>query len=114
MCLYSTQLKREKEVGQKKTEEKQNMFREGGGRTARNYISISLISVSRKNGNTDKLEASRSGEGKSSSQCGFGNSKLYHKLIFFPTKQQALRMPTWQQTLSILTFMGLLMHLYDI
>lgn len=39
------------------------MFREGVGRTARNYISIGLISIARQNGNPDNLQACRSEEG---------------------------------------------------
>lgn len=41
-----------KERGKGRNRRESNMFREGVARRARNYISISLTSISRKNGNT--------------------------------------------------------------
>lgn len=40
---------------EEKNRREANMFRDGAERIARHYISISLISISRKNGNTDNL-----------------------------------------------------------
>jgi len=53
---------RRKKVGARNKREA-NMFRDGVGRTSRNYISISLISISRQIRNTDNFQASTSGEG---------------------------------------------------
>jgi len=61
VCLYSTQPEGKKVVVRNRREA--NMFREGVGRTSRNYISISLISISRQTRNTDNFQASMSGEG---------------------------------------------------
>lgn len=40
---------------EEKNRREANMFGDGAERIARHYISISLISISRKNGNTDNL-----------------------------------------------------------
>lgn len=92
---------------------KAKIFMEEMGGTGRNYISISLISIKKKNGYTDNLQAPKSAERDEKQPAWIWQPQAVSHQSDFSYNTAAG--PGWGLTTDIVwTFTGLLMLLCDV